>query len=495
MCAPGIWKKNMNLNLKLIALSCALIFSTSSFAAENMSLAQSVERAVLSNPELGARFQDFQSSLEGQKVARGALLPEINAQAWTGKEWQGSASNRASSNWTRRGYTVELRQLVFNGFKTVNQVKQLGLEKLSAYYELMATVDNLAFEAAKAHIDVQRYREMEALARENYDMHLSILRQIEDRQVSGIGRGVDLEQAYGRQALAQSNLMTESGSLNDVLQRYHRIVGVPAPAILFDAPSVEDSLPVTIGPFDKELRRSPSILSKQALVQAANAGKNVARGNLSPTLELKAATGRDKNPNPNNPDYRDAQSSSVQLVASYNLYRGGADSARIRQTIAQEYAARDVRDYTCRNMQQELNVAWNGIQRLRSQIPFLQQHEMATSKVRVAYMQQFHIGQRSLLDLLDTENELFDARRALSNAQYDLQQAELHWLALANKILPAVGLAQPYDEHLPKEADGIEFPEETFQACMTPLPDLTNLKPMDVQYGRNLTPPHLTYSN
>lgn len=127
-------------------------------------------------------------------------------------------------------------------------------------------------------------------------------------------------------------------------------------------------------------------------------------------------------------------------MLTYPLYRGGADSARVRQTAAQSYAAQDVSNYTCRNIQQELSVTWNNIMRLRQQMPFLRDHELSTAKVRVAYLQQYRIGQRSLLDLLDTENELFDARRALINAEYDLKKAEYYWLSLANQLMPQLGL-------------------------------------------------------
>lgn len=483
----------MNINkIKMSVWVCALAYSSLGLAFEATSLEQSVEKAVLSNPEIGAQFQDFQSSLEGKNVARGALLPEINATGRVGREWEGSSGDRSSSDWTRRGYTLELRQLLFDGFSSLNQVKQLGFEKLSGYYELLAAVDNVALEAALAHIDVLRYKEMQELAEENYQMHVGTLRQIEERQRSGIGRGVDLEQAYGREALAQSNLMTESGNLNDVLQRYQRIVGMPATTLL-PAPSVAADLPQDSLNFNDSLRQNPSLLSKQALTQAAKSGRDVARGRLSPTVEFKAATGRDKNPNPNDPSYRDAQASRVELVASFNLYRGGADSARIRQTAAQEYAARDVRDYTCRNMQQELNIAWNNIARIRAQIPFLEKHELATSRVRVAYMQQFQIGERSLLDVLDTENELFDARRALANARYDLQQAELRWLTFSHRVLPALGLAAPYSNEVPDEIKALDLSDETIEMCSKPVPNTSNLKPVEVSYGENLTPPVVSY--
>src|SRR5690606_8728581 len=144
-----------------------------------------------SHPEVRARFQDFQSSLEGQNVARGGFLPDVSVQGWTGKEWRGSSAGYQSSDWNRHGYSLQLRQLLFDGFSTMNNVKQLGFEKLSGYYELLSTVDNLSLETVNAYLDVQRYREMERLAHENYKVHQDTLMRLRERQASGVGRGVD----------------------------------------------------------------------------------------------------------------------------------------------------------------------------------------------------------------------------------------------------------------------------------------------------------------
>ncbi len=477
----------MRLSKMLQGAALAGAASVTSFAwAQSSNLPEVIERTVISNPEIRARFQDFQSTMEGQNVARGALLPEVTAQGWVGREWRGSTSESSSDRWGRSGYSLQLRQLLFDGFSTINNVKQLGYEKLSGYYDLLATVDGLAAEASDAYLDVQRYREMERLARDNYGVHEHTLGQLRERQESGVGRGVDLEQANGRLALAQTNMMTESNNLNDVIQRYRRIVGEFPTDTLLDSPDITGYLPKNPTDFMPSLRTSPSILSKQALVQAAEAGTASAKGRHMPTLEFRAATGKDR-AQPGTP-FRDAQSSNVQLMLSYNLFRGGADQARVRQTTAQTYAARDVRDYTCRNVQQDLSVAWNNIMKLRQQMPFLQEHEQATSKVRLAYMQQFQIGERSLLDLLDTENELFDSRRALANAVFDLKKAEYRWLALSHQVLPAVALSQPYSE-APKEATGLDFPEESLTACLTPAPDTRNLQPIAMEYRDGMLPP------
>lgn len=475
--------------LSALGFSLALVFSSDALA-DNVTMPQAVESAVMSNPEISAMFQNFQSGLEGQKVGRGRLLPEVNLQGWTGREWRGSTSDTGSSDWSRTGYSLSLRQLLFDGFSTLNDVRQLGFEKLADYYILKATVDDLAMQATQAYLDVQRFRSQVELAEQNYQMHQNILGQIAERSDAGVGRGVDEVQAQARLALAQTNLMTANGNLNDVTQRYQRVVGQSPTETMAVSPDVDESLPKNPQDFSQSVRVNPTVLAKQALVQAAERGKASAQGRFAPVVELRAATGRDRDQPPGFPG-RDAQSSNIQLLATMNLYRGGADSARVRQTAAQAYAARDVRDYTCRNVQQELSIAWNNVVRLREQMPFLQQHERDIAQVRVAYMQQFRIGQRTLLDLLDTENELFDARRALTNGVFDLRIAEYRWLSLSHRLLAALGLADPYLEQ-PDEAAKLEFPDEILKACLTPLPDTRNLKPVQVKYQSNLKPPVLS---
>ncbi|MDR0215878.1 MAG: TolC family outer membrane protein, partial [Comamonas sp.] len=424
--------------------------ATAQTAGNALQLPQVVEKAVTTHPEVRARYQDFVSSLEGQNVARGGWRPQVTAQGWVGQEWRSHMQGQSNYDWSRPGWNLDLRQLIFDGGITSNNINQWGFEKLSGYYELMATSNNLANEATAAYLDVQRYREMSTLARDNYSVHETTLKQLRERQQSGVGRGVDLEQANGRLALAQTNLMTESNNLNDVTQRYRRVVGEYPAAELDPVADVGAKLPASTGTanFVDSLRTNPSLLSKQALVQAAQAGEKSAKGSRAPLVELRAGVGRDRS----QPDgiYRDMQAAHVQVLMTYNLYRGGADEARVRQTAAQAYAARDVADYTCRNVQQELSISWNNIMRLRQQMPFLQEHEQSTAKVRLAYQQQFQIGQRTLLDLLNTENELFDARRALLNAQYDLKKAEYQWLALSDKLLATLGLTQPHTGDLPQ---------------------------------------------
>jgi adhesin transport system outer membrane protein len=155
------------------------------------------------------------------------------------------------------------------------------------------------------------------------------------------------------------------------------------------------------------------------------------------------------------------------LVLNYNLYKGGSDQARIRQYVDKLNATYDLRDKVCRDVRQTALIAYNDVSKLESQIGFLSQHELSTSKAREAYRQQFDIGQRSLLDLLDTENEYFQARRALVNAEYDLSLAKARVLAANGTLLSALKL-RPLETQAPDQPAGTDANDDAMQ-CVSDL--------------------------
>jgi len=462
-------------------------------AVPSTTLREVVEKAIVTNPEILAQFQALQSALEGQNISRGALRPEVQLQAQTGHEWRGDTPGAPPADWHRNAYSLQLTQLLYDGWTSASSVRKLGYEKAAKYYDLLATSDTLAADAVNAYLDIRRYRQMIQLAQDNYKIHEHTLKLLAERESSGVGRGVDHEQAVSRLALAQTNLMTESNNLISVEQRFRRITGEAAPEHLAAAPDVSGQIPKQPSDFLPALAGNPGILSKQALLLAAEAARDAARGRFAPTIQLRASTGVDTAlPDDSS---RNLHSSSVAVVLSYNLYRGGADAARLRQSAADRYAARDVRDYTCRNAQQELALAWSNIARLQEQLPFLRQREQAMSKVSIAAEEQFRIGQRSLLDLLDTSNELFEARRARLNGEYDLTQQRYRWLALSHRVLAALDIASPAKGGASEEAGALELTREALAACAAPVPDTRSLQPMSITYHQGMTPPTLSPSD
>lgn len=116
---------------------------------------------------------------------------------------------------------------------------------------------------------------------------------------------------------------------------------------------------------------------------------------------------------------------------------------------------------------------------------------LSTEKARDAYRQQFDIGQRSLLDVLDTENELFDARSSLINAEFNLRLAEFRVLAATHRLLPALGLASATGER-PDEPSGGRQESDNAANCNTVMPAVEPMDTVAAMAGRtprNLPPP------
>ncbi|MGQ4880058.1 TolC family outer membrane protein [Billgrantia sp. LNSP4103-1] len=398
---------------------------------------QVVRQALVTNPEVKAAWNGLSAAGHDVGVARGNYLPTIDVSAGVGLEdREGDGRGSYDTDFAE----LRLSQMIYDGFATRNEVERLDRAKLVSYYELLGASENVALEATQAYLDVKRYRELVQLAQNNYADHLRVYNQIEDRVRSGAGRGVDLEQISGRLALAESNLMTEASNLHDVTVRYQRIVGELPAEELAPAPQLDDLLPPSVAEaVDLAFQGNPDFHAAIENIEAVRAEKEGTRAGFQPRLDLRGRTGTNNNESGYD-GFGRRDRHSIELVASMNLYRGGSDLASFRAASDRVEQAIDQRDLACTNVRQTTQIAYNDTHRLREQIRYLNEHRQSIDRVRGAYQQQFDIGQRTLLDVLDSENEYFEASRAYANAQYDIALADARTLAAMGQLMQALGV-------------------------------------------------------
>jgi Outer membrane protein len=125
----------------------------------------------------------------------------------------------------------------------------------------------------------------------------------------------------------------------------------------------------------------------------------------------------------------------VELLLRYNLYNGGTDEATLRRFKELHLESEENLRKVERDVRQAVLVAYNDIHAIEKQLPDLEQHRNSADAMRKAYTQQFEVGRRSLLDLLDAENEYFQANRAYANAEFNLVNARARYLAATGKLL------------------------------------------------------------
>jgi outer membrane protein, adhesin transport system len=416
-----------------------LFFAQQASAEPLVPLKLMVEKVISSNPEVQARYHDYLGAGYEQDVVKGGFLPkaDIVSTYRNQEEMDGGISKRNGTAVPRFNNELVLRQMIFDGFATSSEVNRLGHAKRVRFYELQAAMQDTTLEFMRSYIDTLRYRQLSDYAKTNYVVHRQLYDRIKERVDAGVARKVDLEQASGRLALAESNLLTESTNLHDVTARMQRLMGELPPETLEQPefykagaePTATDALKVAY-------LRNPNILSTSEDIQAAKDEVKTREAKYMPRLDLQAR----KNLDTSN-DGRDSTSAAdlLELTMNFNLFNGGSDKALVSQTIEKMNTATDQRDKACVDTRQLVTIAYNDIVQLKEQMEYRDRHQKSIENAREAYRKQFDIGQRTLLDLLDTENEYFQARRAYSNTEYDIQTAYTRLYASQGELLNKIG--------------------------------------------------------
>lgn len=423
--------------------SCLAFASLLAHAEPAANIHDAAIQAIESNPDIQASWHAFKAASHQVGEAKAGYLPSVDLAASTGKT---KRDFDGRDNYTTTQGQISLTQSLFEGFRTVGQVERFEGERLVRYYELLNDIEATAFEAVRAYEDVNRERALLSSARDNYAKHQDVFAQIEERVLSGVGRKVDLEQVAGRLALAETNLLTEASNLHDVTARYLRIVGSLPAADLTATELSQANLPPNIREaLQLAYAGNSGFHAAVKNISATQANVKVARSGYMPKVELRARQVVSRNTNGFDERVdaaRYGDESAVELAVTYNLFAGGATRSAVRRTLEEVNQAKDLRDKACVDLRQTTQIAYNDSHRIKEQLKSLDQHRRSSDKVRTAYNEQFKIGQRSLLDLLDAENEYFQASRSYTSAQADLNIAHARTLTAMGSLLPVLKITR-----------------------------------------------------
>ena len=378
-------------------------------------LQEAIHTTLKTNPDVLASISERQAVSKEIDQAQAGYFPTIDLGLGTG--WE-STDNPASRNrgdgeihLNRDEASLNLRQMLYDGSLTKNEVERQKARTDSRAHSVYSVAENTALEATEAYLNVLRRQKLVELAQTNLESHLRTHDQITLRSERGVGRRADMDQSLGRLALAETNLMAEQSNLRDAETNYLRVVG-EAPSSLSQPPSPEPFLPMTVEEaVNIAIQNHPTLRSAQADVASANAQHDVTKAAFLPRVDFELGTRNDH-------DIDGVRGTDKDVTAMfrlrYNLLNGGKDKARREETAFLINQAAEIRNNTHRQVEQSVRLSWNALETVRRQMSYFEEYAAAAEKTRDAYQQQFNFGQRTLLDLLDSENELFRARIALT---------------------------------------------------------------------------------
>ena len=408
----------MMLNKVAQIVTISLLAQASAYA---VTIQEAVSNAVTTNPDVLAASYERNAASEQIKQAEAGYFPTIELAIGTGFESTDSPSTRTASShknihMNRDEASLNFNQMLFDGMQTTNEVRRFTAIEKAQSYAVFGTAENTGLEAVEAYLNVLRRQHLVELAATNLEAHERTHDQITLRSERGVGRKADMDQSQGRLALARANLIAQESNLRDQETTYLRVIGEQPDSL--NEPELSSSvLPETVDEaISKAIDNHPVLKSANANIEEANAQHDTAAAAFYPKVNLEIGTTANNDLNGVNGHDNDV---TAMFRLRYNLLNGGKDSARRQETAYRINQATEIRNNTHRQVEQSVRFSWNALQTVKNQMQYFKAHVESSLRSRDAYRQQFSLGQRTLLDLLDSENELFVASQALVNAQYD----------------------------------------------------------------------------
>jgi len=423
----------------------ALPFALAASFVQAQTLPQAMQQALDVHPEIQAGVNSRLAADYQLKAAKGGYLPRVDLAAGYGREGTDSVTTRSGStnHWetlNRSESSLRLSQMVFDGFATSSEVGRQQANVSARAYSLLDASERTGLTVAQVYLDVLTRREFVRLAEENLKSHERIFDQIKLRTSRGVGSGADLDQAEARMAQARNNLITEQTNLADAETNFLSAVG-QLPDQLERPADFMALLPANLNEARAQmLENSPVLRSAEADIAAAEQQYEAAKSSFYPRFDAELGRTADNDLDGQNGHNNEWQ---AMLRMRFNLYAGGSNKADLESKSYLSNQALDIRNNALRQLNEELGLAWNALNNANAQVPIAQQYVDRSANVRTAYQKQFSLGERTLLDLLDSENELFSASRRLAEIKNVQLFTQYRIKATMGQLLKSQGVVAP----------------------------------------------------
>ena len=432
----------MSKKVKTVSLLVSMLTVAGPSAA--YTLTEAVQRALETHPEVLAETSQYLSRQQELEQARSGYYPKVDVSAGIGYELSDNNATRTQGyddrELTRKEANIVVDQMLFDGYAVSSEVTRQDARVRAQQHTIQGSGQQVALEAIDAYLKVLLNRTLVALSTDNLSVHDRILDQVSLRTRAGVGRSSDLEQVTGRRAAAVSSLLSDQVNLQDAESGFLSVVG-DLPRELAPAAEKVAGLPDNLDAAVRTgLDNHPTLKSADADVDAAKEQSQAARNGFYPKFNLEL--GGTWNDDLDGVEGRDHDLTAM-IRMRYNLYSGGRDQARVRQTEELINQAKDVRNRTRRQVVESMRLSWSAYKITGDQLDYLRRHISATEYTRDAYAEQFRLGQRTLLDLLNTENEVFQARRSYQTTLHDHLFAQYRILAAMGALMETLGVSGP----------------------------------------------------
>ena len=419
--------------VSLLALALAAGLCAGGAQAETM--AEALADTYETNPDIQSQRATLRATDEGVPQALSNWRPTVEVDGSYGlrqRERQLGAGQPVNENTDQpRTLTLSVTQNLFRGLRTLAETEGAKNRVAAGRASLFDTEQSVLLQAVTAYMNVVRDRAILDLRENNVRVLEQQLQATQDRFDVGELTRTDVAQAQSRLASAISDRTAAEGVLNSSIATYNRVVGHP-PGDLS-----QPDLPVSLLPDNEDDAvglakvNNPSVVAADFTERAARDDIDLVTGELLPTLTLDGSVGAARDVVGGDSE---TDTQSITLNLNVPLYQAGGVYSRVRE--AKHTASRRLSEYATEQRQAEelARDSWADLQSARARIESFQAEVRAQEVAYDGVQQEAQVGSRTVLDVLDAEQELLNARVGLVQAQRDTVVAAYQMLSATGRL-------------------------------------------------------------
>jgi outer membrane protein, adhesin transport system len=358
---------------------------------------------VRSNPGVGEAAANRRATETNLRQSQATLLPQVHLDASSGREKFNQMdivpAPQGNDQWLNGSQaSVVVRQKLFDGLSSINEIWRQAARVDSSAYRVHERTELTALDAAEAYIDVVRFTRLISIASDNLAAHQKLLANVEARFKGGRSGEGDLDQARERVAAAQAQLADFQQQLDAARATYRKVVGqepfnLRPPGRLNGLPATkDDALAVA-------LKFNPTIRAAQSDVDAAKYAFHGTAGNFLPQVSLEARASRGRNVDE---VFGRQSDESAKVVMSWDIFTSGLNSWKRAEAAERYTEATMAHARLQRGALESLDKAWGARTITSNRVTALIRQVDYDRKAITAYTKEYELGQRSLIDLLNS---------------------------------------------------------------------------------------------
>lgn len=445
----------MNILRKIATVSGVLLASVSGQAlipsamaqeaSGAVSLAEAVAIGVDSHPQISQAQMNKEAIQFERKQAQGLYGPRVEVEAGVGarrldnptrsslgisNDWLNPLDARIRADWT-----------VFDFGRRRGELLRQAARVDGASLRVLERSEFVALQIARQYLDVLLQERVVAASMDNTGFHRTLVGNLSEGVQQGSISIADRQQAEERLQAALVREAEAAETLQNARIRLQSLTGLAVDTVMLP-PDLAAMLPATEAEAVGFARiDNPLVREAQADVDAANALAKSAKGDLYPTVGIEAyARAGD--------EIDGFQGETTDVLARayvrWQLFDSGINAAKYQEMVRRSSEARFSMHARQRDAEEDVRTAWNGLQTQGRVVQELAVQSTVTDGLINSYQEQFNIGRRSLLDVLDAQNTRYNVQVRLESARFSEIFAQYQVLAATNRFLTALSVPPHY---------------------------------------------------